>query len=142
MKIAIITDDGKTVSQHFGRARFYLVAEIVDGLVVSRETREKIGHGHFSTGEGSNHDHNSQPPEGGAQHHTHGSDGDDHGKHTQMAQAIADCEAVICGGMGQGAYLSLQRLNIRPLVTNLSDIEEVIKATINGTLADHPELVH
>ena len=138
MKIAIITDDGKTVSKHFGRARSYLVAEIIDGLAVSRETREKIGHGHFSTGEDSKHDCHSQTPE----HHAHGSDCDAHGKHTQMAQAIADCETVICGGMGQGAYLSLQRLNIRPVVTNLGDIEEVIKATINGTLADHPELLH
>lgn len=141
MKIAIITDDGKTVSKHFGRALFYLVAEIENGAVIYRETREKIGHGHFSAGEGSGHEHHEHNHEGGA-HHSHGSEGEAHGKHTQMVQAISDCETVVCGGMGQGAYLSLQRLNIRPVVTDLNDIEEVINASINGTLTDHPELLH
>ena len=28
MKIAIITDDGKTISQHFGRANYYAVVTI------------------------------------------------------------------------------------------------------------------
>ena len=141
MKIAIITDDGITVSKHFGRARFYLVAEIVDGRVANRETREKMGHGHFSAAEGGEHAHHEHHHEGG-EPHAHGSEGEAHGKHTQMAQTISDCETVVCGGMGQGAYLSLQRLNLRPVVTDLSDIEEVLNAFIGGTLTDHPELLH
>ncbi len=32
MKVAVVTDDGKTFSQHFGRARYYQVYEIKDGL--------------------------------------------------------------------------------------------------------------
>ena len=42
MKIALITDDGKTISQHFGRAPYYLVVTIDEGKVIDRETREKI----------------------------------------------------------------------------------------------------
>jgi predicted Fe-Mo cluster-binding NifX family protein len=33
MKIAVITDDGKTISQHFGRAPYYMVFSIEGKLV-------------------------------------------------------------------------------------------------------------
>ncbi len=48
MKIAAITDDGKTISQHFGRAAHYLVATVEDGKIVNREMRDKLGHAHFA----------------------------------------------------------------------------------------------
>ena len=51
MKIAIITEDGTTVSQHFGRAHLYVVATVEDGKVVGKETRDKAGHHTFSGGE-------------------------------------------------------------------------------------------
>lgn len=131
MKIAIITDDGKTISQHFGRAPFYLVCTIEEGKVTGREMREKMGHTHFS-----NQEHAEQPGE------QHGMDAAAHGKHTQMADVISDCQVVICGGMGMGAYESMRRLNIQPVVTDLRDIEKVIDAYISGQLADHTELLH
>ena len=39
--IAIATDDGETVSSHFGRARFYEVLNFSDGKVTKRERRKK-----------------------------------------------------------------------------------------------------
>ena len=48
MKIAVITDDGKTISQHFGRALHYQVLTIEEGKVVDREMRDKLGHSQFS----------------------------------------------------------------------------------------------
>jgi predicted Fe-Mo cluster-binding NifX family protein len=33
MKIAAITDDGRTISQHFGRASHYMVVTIEDGKI-------------------------------------------------------------------------------------------------------------
>ena len=131
MKIAIITDDGKTISQHFGRAQYYLVISIEDGVAVNREMREKIGHNHFSAVGHEEHGHEH-----------HGSDEASHGKHTQMAQTISDCSAVICGGMGMGAYESMRRLNILPIVTDLSDVEVALRAYIDGKLVDHTELLH
>lgn len=130
MKIAFVTDDGKTISRHFGRASYYMVITVEDGKITHREMREKLGHNLF-TGE---HEH----------HHGagHGMDAPSHEKHVRMAQAITDCEAVICGGMGTGAYESMRRLNIRPIVTELSDIETAAQAYISGTLTDHPEMLH
>jgi predicted DNA-binding protein (UPF0251 family) len=47
MKIAFISDDGKTISRHFGRAAYYVVLTIEDGKVVRRDQLPKLGHGHF-----------------------------------------------------------------------------------------------
>jgi predicted Fe-Mo cluster-binding NifX family protein len=51
MKIAVITDDGKTISQHFGRAPYYLVLTIEEGKIVNREMRDKMGHNQFASQE-------------------------------------------------------------------------------------------
>ena len=36
MKLAVITDDGKTISQHFGRAVYYAILAVEDGQVVQK----------------------------------------------------------------------------------------------------------
>ncbi len=131
MKIAIITDDGKTISQHFGRATHYLVLTIEEGKITNREMREKLGHHQFSAIGPEEHHHEE-----------HGLDEAHHNKHMQMSAAIADCKAVICGGMGMGAYESMRRLNIQPVVTDLRDIEAAAQAFIDGKLIDHTELLH
>ncbi len=132
MKIALITDDGKSISQHFGRAPYYLVVTIENGQVVQRETRNKMGHSHFSSQESGEHKANER----------HGFDPASQSRHVSMAQAIADCEAIICGGMGAGAYESMRQLHIRPVVTELRDIDEAIQAYVTGTLQDRTDLLH
>jgi predicted Fe-Mo cluster-binding NifX family protein len=49
MKIAVITDDGQTISQHFGRAAHYLVLPVEDGWITGRELRDKLGHQQFAS---------------------------------------------------------------------------------------------
>jgi len=132
MKIAVITDDGKTISQHFGRAQFYLVLTIEEGAVVEREMRSKMGHSHFVN------QHSAEETHGAG----HGMDTSSHAKHVNMAETIADCKAIICGGMGMGAYESMRSLNIKPLVTDLVDVEAAVQAFIDGKLIDHTELLH
>lgn len=132
MKIAAITEDGKTISQHFGRAPYYLVLTIEEGSITNRELRDKMGHTQFST------DHH----EGDSQGEGHGTDPASHNKHVQMADAIADCKIVLCGGMGMGAYESMRQLNIMPVVTDLRDIDAAVQAFVDGKLIDHTELLH
>jgi transcriptional regulator with XRE-family HTH domain/predicted Fe-Mo cluster-binding NifX family protein/mannose-6-phosphate isomerase-like protein (cupin superfamily) len=134
MKIALITDDGKTISQHFGRAPYYVVLTIEEGKIVSREMREKMGHNQFH-----NQEHGNEHEAHGV---AHGLDTASHDRHTSMAAAIADCKAILCGGMGMGAYESMRRLNIQPVVTDLRDIEAAAQAFIDGKLIDHTELLH
>ena len=41
MKIAVVSEDGHTVSQHFGHAAHYVVLTAGDGVVTRRELRVK-----------------------------------------------------------------------------------------------------
>jgi predicted Fe-Mo cluster-binding NifX family protein len=132
MKLAAITDDGKTISQHFGRAPYYLVVTVEDGQVVSRELREKLGHAHFA----------NEPHEAGHSGEPHGMGPAAHDRHTRMVQAIADCQVLLCGGMGQGAYQSMVTQNIRPLVTDIVSIDEAVKAYLEGTIVDLVDRLH
>jgi len=131
MKIAFITEDEKTISRHFGRAPYYLVVEVEDNKIVSKERREKLGHSNFAD-EG--HHHTSSQGSG--------MDPESHNKHDRMSQSISDCDVLICGGMGMGAYQSMQTLGITPLVTDLMDIEEALSKYLAGDLEDQTEMLH
>lgn len=132
MKIAVITSDGKTIDQHFGRAPYYLVVTIEEGKVTQQELRDKMGHRHFVA----QHEENDHGSAG------HGMDAGSHQKHASMAETISDCKALICGGMGMGAYESMRQFNIKPIVTDLRDIETAVQAFMDGKLIDHTELLH
>jgi len=40
MKIAVATEDGRTVSQHFGRTPYFAIFEIAEGTIIKRSMRE------------------------------------------------------------------------------------------------------
>lgn len=46
-RIAAVTDDGETISQHFGRATKYAVLTVEDEQITHRELRDKAGHHKF-----------------------------------------------------------------------------------------------
>ena len=132
MKLAAITDDGKTISQHFGRARYYLVVTVEDGKIAGQELRKKAGHHTFAQQEGPGH--------GGSE--SHGFDPASRGKHAQMLSVITYCQAVLVGGVGLGMQRNLEEVGIRPLLTDLQDIQEAVQAFMDGRLAQRPELAH
>jgi predicted Fe-Mo cluster-binding NifX family protein len=132
MKIAAITDDGKTISQHFGRAPYYLVVTVEDGQITHRELRDKLGHAQFA-------DQAHDPEQPGQ---PHGMGAASHNKHLMMSEAIADCEALLCGGMGMGAYQSMLARGIKPVVTDIWDIEQAVMAYVEGKIVDQVERLH
>ena len=132
MKIAVITEDGTTVSQHFGRAHLYVVATVEDGKVVGKETRDKAGHHTFSGGE-----HPETAPG-----ERHGYDAGAQSRHATMAQAIADCQVMIGGGMGWGAYEGLKGFNIEPIVTDVTNIDEAVSLYLENRLPNLMDRLH
>ena len=157
MKIAAITEDGITISQHFGRAPYYLVLTIENGEIVHRELRDKLGHNQFAPGEGHGEHHTGEHynemtpgvtspgvtlPGVTTPNTGHGLNPGSHDKHVQMAESIADCEAVLCRGMGMGAYQSMQVLGIRPVVTVITTIDEAALVYSQGNIIDHTERLH
>ena len=132
MKIAAISDDEITISQHFGRAPFYVVVTVEAGKIVSKETRAKTGHHTFAA---------HRPPDL-APGERHGYDAGSQVRHESMAETISDCQVLLAGGMGWGAYESMQSYNIKPVVTDVKSIDEAVQLYLDGKLTNLMERLH
>jgi predicted Fe-Mo cluster-binding NifX family protein len=132
MKIAAVSEDGITISQHFGRAPFYVVVTVENGKIVSRERREKLGHAQFA----------SEPHSEVNDTRGHGFGAESQSRHARMAAAISDCQVLLARGMGAGAYENMKDAGIRPVVTDIANIDEAVDAYLGGRLVDHAERLH
>jgi hypothetical protein len=94
--------------------------------------RDKLGHAHFA----------NEPHDPGPAGQPHGIDPAAQNRHARMAESIADCEALLCGGMGMGAYQSLQDRGIRPVVTDIESIDEAVMAYVEGRIIDQVDRLH
>ena len=138
MKVAVVSDDGRTISPHFGRAQYYLVYELLDGRVLGKETRPKTAHHHQGEAD-------LRPAVAGGvcdlpSHH--GDTGAEATLHRDMLSGVADCEALIGRGMGRGMYESIRESNIRPYLTNIAVADDAVQAYVDGTLDCHTERLH
>ena len=140
MKIAAVTDDGSTISAHFGRATHYVVVTVEDGKVVDRELREKPGHRDFVGEDGGEHqhEHGQGPGQGGG----HGLGQHSQSRHDRMLAVIQDCEVVLARGMGMGMRYNLEQAGMRSILTTVTDVDEAVAAFLAGSLEDHPERLH
>jgi predicted Fe-Mo cluster-binding NifX family protein len=132
MKIAVISDNGTTVSQHFGRAPYYVVVTAEGGEVTGKEKREKTGHHSFAHQHQGHHAHE----EG------HGFGAGSQSRHASMAEPIADCQVLIAGGMGWGAYENLTSRGIETIVTDIKNIDEAVKLYLEGKLPNLQQRLH
>ena len=132
MKIAVISEDGVSISQHFGRAPLYVVVTAENGKIVAKETRDKAGHHTFAA-----HQHPDVAPG-----ERHGYDAGSQTRHASMADAISDCQVLISGGMGWGAYEAMRSYNIEPIVTDVKSIEEAVQLYLTGQLPNLMERLH
>lgn len=115
MKIAVASDDATTISEHFGRARGFMVFEIQKDAIVGQEYRENIGR---STGECHSCNHET------------------------MIRNIADCAVVISYGMGQRIYTDLMTHYITPVVTNERTVHDAIQKFLKNELDNRTEKLH
>ena len=137
MKVAIASDDGLNISQHFGRAPFYIVYTVENDKIVSKEVRDKIGHHSFIN------EHGAQEACGGhSAGGEHGTDPASQHKHRSMIDAALDCQFIIAGHMGGGAYRSIVEGGIEPILTDIKDPDEAVKAMIEDRLKNQAERLH
>jgi predicted Fe-Mo cluster-binding NifX family protein len=132
MKIAVVSDDEWTISQHFGRAPYYVVLTVENGKIVDKETRPKAGHYVFAADE---------PPEL-APGERHSYDAGSEAKHAAMAEAIRDCQVLLTRGMGWGAYESMQSYGIEPVITDVKGIYDAVFLYFKGKLPNLIEHLH
>jgi predicted Fe-Mo cluster-binding NifX family protein len=117
-KVAFPTEDGRTISRHFGQAPFYVVATVQEGEPTRFEQREKAFHGHH--------------PEP----HEHG-----HG-HADMFAPISDCNVLIAGGMGEPALAHAVDHGLQVILTGVSTIEAGLADYQAGTLVSDTRRIH
>jgi predicted Fe-Mo cluster-binding NifX family protein len=107
MKIAVASSDGTHISPHFGRSSHFLVFDVENGKIVGRELRSNTFTAH-------------------ARGECHGDGPHDHGAHSHasIVEALRDCRAVLCYGMGWRAAEALSQEGIQPYVLGESSTPE------------------
>lgn len=118
MKIAIASDDEKTISSHFGRTRGFVIFEVENANIMGREYRLNTFTGHARSRIGIEPAVDSQVP---------------------ILDALADCKAVIAHGMGRKIYDYLKQANIEAFITDETDVRKALELYIGGNLEDKPE---
>jgi predicted Fe-Mo cluster-binding NifX family protein len=121
LKIAFPTDDGRTISAHFGRAQSFVVATVEGDGEPQLEQRSKDFHG----GEG--------------EHEAHDHHGHDHGG---MLSPLAGCQVLIAGGMGDGAQQAALAQGLEVILTGEKQITAALAAYRAGTLTSDPRRLH
>lgn len=149
MKIAFVSDDGNTIHRHFGRAKQYVVVTVEDGKVVNTETREKPTHHHGHGHHHHDHDHDHSHDEGNVQLHEGQQNEQGHGfgaqsaqRHADMFAPLQDCDVLVSRGMGRGAFIGLQAINVQPMITDIATVEDAVAAYIAGNMVNHTEKLH
>jgi predicted Fe-Mo cluster-binding NifX family protein len=119
-KIAVVTENGRQVSSHFGMAPLYRVYSVEDGKIVAEQKRPKPHHTHHP-------DHNA------------GHEG--HGLHEDMFAPIQDCQVLICGGMGTPAYQKAQEAGLEVVLAG-GEMRAAVDAFLLGGLDSDPRRIH
>jgi predicted Fe-Mo cluster-binding NifX family protein len=122
-KIAFPTEDGETISRHFGKAPWFIVPSLDESGRVVYEEREKPYHD--STEDESQHDHSGHKM-----------------VHVTMFAPIADCKVLISGGMGEPAYQNALALGLDVILPAEISIQKALEAYQNGQLESDLRRIH
>jgi len=118
MKIGVPTNDGKSISEHFGRSAAFLIFETENGQIKSRELR----------GNDAKHSH----AQGTCNHHA----ADNNPRsHAGILAALDGCEVVICAGMGHRAAEALKGRGTQIVIAAPASAEETVTAYLAGKLS-------
>lgn len=119
LKIAIPSDDERTIASHFGRTRGFTIFEIEGKEIKHQEYRLNNFTGHAR----------------GLAEAGHEID-----RHGPILTALQDCGVVIAHGMGRRIYDDLRAFGIATYITAETDIEKALDRYLEGRLVDRPEL--
>ena len=120
--IAVITQDGKQVSSHFGMADQYYVFHVEDGKITGEEQREKPHHGQHPHGEEHEHGNHDQ-------------------MHADMFAPIRDCQVLISGGMGTPAYEKAQAAGLEVVLAG-GEMRQAVERYLRGEIVSDMRRIH
>ena len=108
MKIAVGTDDGKTIRKgHFGSSRYYRIVEILNGEIASKELRR-----------------NSYVEAENATRH--------HGQSRQLLDLLKDCSLFIAGSMGKKSSSGITARHIDCIITKFKTVDLAVSKYMQG----------
>ena len=118
MRIAVPTNDGVSISEHFGRSAAFLIFEIENGQIKSRELKSN----------GAKHSHAQEA----CDHHS--TESTPH-NHAGILAALEGCEVVICAGMGQRAAEALKGCGTQIVTAAPASAQDTVTAYLAGKLS-------
>ncbi|MHC4444817.1 MAG: NifB/NifX family molybdenum-iron cluster-binding protein [Planctomycetota bacterium] len=120
MKIAVASNDGVSISHHFGRSKCFIIFETDDGKIAGKEIRDNT-YTPFAKGECKDpgeHHHQDQPH-----------------SHADIIKALYDCDVIMCCGMGWRAAEDLKRCGTQPVVIDTeTSPEDAVKDFLAGKM--------
>jgi predicted Fe-Mo cluster-binding NifX family protein len=119
MKVAIASDDGQVISDHFGRTRGFVIFDIEGKEIKKQEYRENTFTGHARGLEGADHSVD---------------------RHGPILEALKDCGVVISHGMGRRIYDDLKNAKIDVYVSEETEVKRAIELFLKAELIDRPDL--
>ncbi len=123
-KIVAVTEDGEKLSSHFGMAQLYKVFTVEDGQVTGAVLLDKPHH---------------QVHPDHSQHSHH--DGHGHDLHEDMFAPIRDCQVLLVGGMGQGAFNRAQAARLEVVFVG-GTIDQAVQDYLSGKLVSNARRLH
>lgn len=125
MRIALATDDQKTLAFHLGRCKGFVMVEVEDGKEVKRWYVENtFAHSHHFGGRHLHHEHHG--------HHDH-EDGHGH-NHQGLLSLLEGAKYVVSRGMGRRIYDDLLRHGFEPFLTKEASLDRVLQGILDGSL--------
>ena len=118
MKIAVASDDARTIAAHFGRTRGFLIYEITDGKVTGHDYRINDFTGHVQG-----------MHQQGVHQNPHGS----------ILAALSDCQVVISHGMGRRLYDDLKNNGMEAFIVQERRADEAVLLYLSQQLEDNPD---
>jgi predicted Fe-Mo cluster-binding NifX family protein len=156
MKIAAVTNNGSTISKHFGKSRRFVVVTVENGRTIASEERDKMPCTQHhpqpaeeaQTGSDAASYHDQQfytvpdiVVDAGAQPEP-AADPVEQDSHASAIAVLADCDVVLAGGMGQGMFEQLRAAGIRPILTDILRIDQAVQALLEDRITNKLYLLH
>jgi predicted Fe-Mo cluster-binding NifX family protein len=118
MRIAVPTNDGTSISDHFGRSAAFLIFETENGQIKSRRLKSNVGKHSHPRGEHKDPSTNTHPHD-----------------HAGILTTLEGCELVICIGMGHRAAEALKGRGMQIVFAAPGPADETVAAYLSGNLS-------
>ncbi len=127
MKIAVASDNGKTITGHVGKCDMFIIFDITNKEIRGIEKRKNTFTQHKK--EGHEHGHHNED----LKHKQQGV-----GKHLGIIEGLKDCNYLFCCSGGQGLMSDLNENGIQTIFTDELDAEDAVKLFLEDKLKSDP----